>query len=125
MGALMAAAAPHLSISLSTGWIPHATTHRSNPAIVRFPSLGSFCKVVCGEEPRFVRGGGLLSHSLAAIMMDGGSVTVNEEMQEAQRETMDRCVKAVLFDLDDTLVLTHAVDKVAQQAARVSESSYA
>ena len=28
----------------------------------------------------------------------------------------EKCIKAVFFDLDDTLVLTHAADKVAYMA---------
>lgn len=68
------------------------------------------------------RGGGLVANSMAATTMDVG-VTANGEMEVEQRdpgEKMDDCVKAVLFDLDDTLVPTHAVDKTAQQAALVS-----
>ena len=47
---------------------------------------------------------------LVAIVMDGVT-DFGAEMEEEKP-----CVKAVFFDLDDTLVLTHAADKVAQQA---------
>jgi hypothetical protein len=57
-------------------------------------------------------------------VMDGvtGSAEVEVEQRgpgEAGVEE-ERCVKAVFFDLDDTLVLTHAADKVALQAILVS-----
>lgn len=61
---------------------------------------------------------------LVAVAMDG--VTGSGEVEADQRDdgeegvVQERCVKAVFFDLDDTLVLTHAADEVAQQAVLVS-----
>lgn len=60
---------------------------------------------------------------LVAVAMDG--VTGSGEVEADQRDdgeegvVQERCVKAVFFDLDDTLVLTHAADEVAQQAVLV------
>jgi len=69
------------------------------------------------QRRRLVRDRELLAHPVAPKIMDG--INVNGEMEVEKREKRNRCVKAVLFDLDDTLVLTHAVDKAAQEAARV------
>jgi hypothetical protein len=133
-----AAAAPRLHIALASRRTESSATRLLHSALVRFPSSAALSLCLAGGDARRrigkwsgrggvgeeqERGGGLVAR-LVAVVMDGvtGSAEVEVEQRgpgEAGVEE-ERCVKAVFFDLDDTLVLTHAADKVALQAILVS-----
>ena len=130
----MAAAAAAAAVQVHVGCIKASTTQLLDSGLVRFPALSLSLvgeergRVVKwggggrgGRRERKERGGGLVAR-LVAVVMDGftGELEMEERVVGEEGVEQERCVKAVFFDLDDTLVLTHAADKVAQQAVLVS-----
>ncbi|KAG0608066.1 hypothetical protein M758_8G075200 [Ceratodon purpureus] len=124
------AAAAAAAVQVHVGCIKASTTQLLDSGLVRFPALSLSLvgegrgRVVKwgggGRGERKERGGGLVAR-LVAVVMDGftGELEMEERVVGEEGVEQERCVKAVFFDLDDTLVLTHAADKVAQQAVLV------
>lgn len=102
----------------------------SRVTLFKFEGDESRCRIVkeskcLAREVSHRRRGGSVA-TLVAVFEDGvtgaagsAAMEVNENCVGAAEVKKDGCVKAVFFDLDDTLVLTHAADKVAQLAVLV------
>lgn len=104
----------------------------SRVTLFKFEGDESRCRIVkeskcLAREVSHRRRGGSVA-TLVAVFEDGvtgaagsAAMEVNENCVGAAEVKKDGCVKAVFFDLDDTLVLTHAADKVAQLAVLVRD----